>query len=503
MMNRKTIILLLALLSAGAFSFAQESKKSSLQQKAETEEAAGKTASARSLYMKAFDDYAGHGQMQQGVPCGVKAAMYLYTDGNYKEAFEWLRGIDQAIMADKKLTDAGKSALRYQTSRERMKMYMRMHRSASAGEQLGIMEGHARAAADDDVTADLLYNKTIYSYSVGKTAQGNALFKEMSEKMMAGKAYDKVEDAYQAVIKAGRNSGSASMVDQAYKNYIAWKDSASAMKHADEVALLKGQIDEGKAAIAERDSKLSSRQTFIVTLLVALAVLCGVLLMGSMVLLRYIRLTHKQKKTIRQADENNALKAKFISNMSAQLAPTLQQLDSHVPAVKALQDFSGHIQMLSDIDLSAGKKLELEDVQIQPLCEELVESVRSKAKPGVNLTADVSKTSVPLYVPYVRHILEHLLGNAAVFTPEGGHISLSFKKRSPHKFQFLVQNTGEAIPEEKREDIFKPFLEVRDLTQGDGLGLPICRQMATRMGGSLEVDPDFTRGVRFVLNLEA
>ena len=172
MINSKTIILLVALLFAGAFSFAQNNTKSSLQQKAETEEAAGKTASARSLYMRAFNDYAGHGQMQQGVPCGVKAAMYLYTDGSYKEAFEWLRNIDQAIMADKNLTDAGKSALRYQTSRERMKMYMRMHRSANAGEQLGIMEGYARAAADDDVTADLLYNKTIYSYAVGKTAQG-------------------------------------------------------------------------------------------------------------------------------------------------------------------------------------------------------------------------------------------------------------------------------------------------------------------------------------------
>ena len=503
MMNRKTIILLLVLLLTGAVSYAQETAKSSLQQKAETEAEAGKTASARSLYMRAFHDYAGKGQLQQGVPCGIQAATYLYTDGSYKEAFELLRDIDQTIMADKNLTDAQKSALRYQTSRERMKMYMRMHRSANAGEQLGIMEGYARAAVDDDVTADLLYNKTIYSYAVGKTAQGNALFKEMAEKMMAGKAYDKVEDAYQAVINAGRNSGSSSMVDQAYKNYIAWKDSASAMKHADEVALLKGQIDEGKAAIDERDQKLSSRQAFIVTLLVALGVLCGVLVLGTLVLLRYIRLTHKQKKAIRQADENNALKAKFISNMSAQLAPTLQQLDSHVPAVKALQDFSSHIQMLSDIDLSAGNKLELEDVQIQPLCEELVESVRSKAKPGVALTADVSKTSVPLYVPYVRHILGHLLENAAVYTPEGGHISLSFKKRSPHKFQFLVQNTGETIPEEKREDIFKPFLEVRDLTKGDGLGLPICRQMATRMDGSLEVDPEFTRGVRFVLNLEA
>lgn len=469
-MIRKTIILLQALLLSGAFAFAQQTAK---------------------------------GQVQQSVERGIKSAVTLYMGGNYREAFEQLRNTDHTILAAGDLTEAEKAALRYRTSRERMNMYMRMHRSANAGEQLGIMEGFARAAADDEVTADLLYNKTIYCYSTGKTVEGNTLFREMAEKMMAGKAYDKVEDAYQTVIAAGRNSGSTSMLDQAYKSFIAWKDSATALQHADEVKALNSQIEEGKAAIAERDGKLSSRQAFIVGLIAVVAVLCGLLLLGILLLLRYIRLTGKQKRTIREANENNALKAKFISNMSAQLAPTLQKLDAANPAVRALLDFSADIQTLSDVDLSAGKKLEKEETQIQPLCEELVESVRGKAKPGVALTSDVSKTSVPLYVPYVRHILLHLLENAVEYTPEDGHVSLGFKKRSPHKFQFIVQNTGASIPEEKREDIFKPFLEVKDLTQGSGLGLPICRQMALRMNGSLDIDPEFTRGTRFVLNLEA
>jgi signal transduction histidine kinase len=102
---------------------------------------------------------------------------------------------------------------------------------------------------------------------------------------------------------------------------------------------------------------------------------------------------------------------------------------------------------------------------------------------------------------YVSHILQHLLNNAAEYTPEGGKITLDFKKRGAHSQQFLVSNTGESIPEEKREDVFKPFLEVKDLTTGDGLGLPICRQMALKMNGDLEIDPEFTKGTRFVLNL--
>ena len=77
------------------------------------------------------------------------------------------------------------------------------------------------------------------------------------------------------------------------------------------------------------------------------------------------------------------------------------------------------------------------------------------------------------------------------------------KKRGAHSFQFLVANTGEPIPEEKREDVFKPFLEIKDLTEGDGLGLPICKQMALKMKGDLEIDPKFTKGTRFILDLHS
>ena len=106
-----------------------------------------------------------------------------------------------------------------------------------------------------------------------------------------------------------------------------------------------------------------------------------------------------------------------------------------------------------------------------------------------------------IHKEYVTHILQHLLKNAAEYTPADGKITLDFKKRGPHTYQFLVSDTGQGIAEEKREDIFKPFLEIRDLTTGDGLGLPICKQMALKMNGDLDIDPQFTKGTRFVLEL--
>ena len=94
----------------------------------------------------------------------------------------------------------------------------------------------------------------------------------------------------------------------------------------------------------------------------------------------------------------------------------------------------------------------------------------------------------------------HLLKNAAEYT-ESGKIFLDFKKRGAHTHQFIISDTGTGIPVEKQEHLFKPFTEIKDLTEGDGLGLPICALIATKMNGSLTLDTSYTKGSRFVLEL--
>ncbi len=498
-MRKKLVIIGMSLLVCCALIHAQEAGKNELQERAESEYAKGNSIAARALYIKAFESYVNNGKLKQGVDCGVKANKLYYEKENlYKEAFDLLRRIDQTIEA--KGQGANKSALHYWTSKERHLMYMKMRKLESAKEQMGNMENHATAANDASVNNDLLYTKTIYYYTIGQTDKGNATFKEMADQLTASKEYGKVNEVYQTLIANGRKSNSANLVAESYKSYLAWKDSASALALADTVGVLKKQIADNEAEIEEKDSSLTARQVTIVGLGILAAVLAVVLVLGALALLRSIYLTRKQKKTINSLSENNALQAKFISNISAQLSPTLQKLDKNVPEVKALQDFSEHIQTLSELESNTGTA-EKEDVQVSSLCDGLMDQIRNKVKSGVNLKVDAPKMTASINKEYVSHILLHLLHNAAIYTPADGHIALEYKKRGAHKHQFLVSNTGSTIPEEQREEVFKPFREVRDLTQGDGLGLPICKQMAMKMNGDLDIDPAFTKGVRFVLHL--
>lgn len=498
-MIKKIFSVLLVCLSLASLSArAEEPEKSSLQQRAEAASETNNIALARSSYIRAFEDYAGKGKMRQAVECGVKGTALYYKENYYKEAFELLRRIDQSILQAQMANPAG---LQYLVTKERLQMYMKLRKPANAQEQLNLMERQAAAAGDDQVTNDLLYTKALFYYTTGQNERGNAVFKEMVSKLTGSKEYGKVDEVYKTLIDNGRRSGSANLVAQAYTGYIAWKDSVAELKREDEVNALNQQIQEHQTTIDERDSSLRARNGIIMGLGVLLVALAAALVIGALVLMRFILLTRKQKKLIRLANESNALKAQFISNIAAQLTPTLQKLGPGQPEVKALQDFADHIQTLSSLETATDEQIETEDTELLPFCEDIMNQVRQHTPSSIALALDVHKSSIPLNREYVSHILLHLLNNAVFFAPADGHVKLEFKKRSAHKCQFLVSNTGSFIPEEKREDIFKPFLEVRDLTKGDGLGLPICKQMALRMNGDITIDPDFPKGTRFILNL--
>jgi len=459
-MKIRCLVLFLSVFFCCVFVHAQEAKKSNLQLQAEREDGKGNKVNARAFYLRAYEDYVKKGQTQEGVACGLKATVLYYQGDNlYKEGLDLLRRIDQSI--DAKADKGQRAALHYQTAKERFYIYTKQKKGEEALAQLNNMAKYANESNDIDLKNDHLFNQSVYFYSLGQNEKANATLNEMVNKM----------------------------------------NEASELKVAKKMEGLKKQIADNEADIAEKDSSLTARQAVIVGLSILAAILAAALVLGALVLMRSIILTRKQKKTIRQLSENNASQAKFISNISAQLSPTLQKLDSSTPEVKALLDFSDHIQTLSELE-NSNETVEREEVQLASFCEELTQKVKNKVKSDVVLKADAPKMTVKINREYVSHILLHLLRNAANYTPEGGHITLEYKKRGAHKHQFLVSNTGSSIPEELQEEVFKPFREVHDLTAGDGLGLPICKQMAMKMNGDLDIDPAFTKGVRFVLHLE-
>ena len=127
-------------------------------------------------------------------------------------------------------------------------------------------------------------------------------------------------------------------------------------------------------------------------------------------------------------------------------------------------------------------------------------SMQQKVMPDVAMTLTCSDKDFVMMTDSLRlqQLLLNLLTNAAKCT-EQGEINLDYQvDRDKQQVVFSVTDTGCGIPPDKQESIFNRFEKVDEFKQGAGLGLSICRTIADHFGGTLTVDPDYTRGARFI-----
>lgn len=101
----------------------------------------------------------------------------------------------------------------------------------------------------------------------------------------------------------------------------------------------------------------------------------------------------------------------------------------------------------------------------------------------------------------VQQVLINLLTNAEKNT-EKGSIILSCKKiENTDMISFTVTDTGIGIPVERMDEIFQRYKKLDDKKQGSGLGLDICRTIAKKLNGEINIDRQYTNGARFYFNI--
>ena len=104
----------------------------------------------------------------------------------------------------------------------------------------------------------------------------------------------------------------------------------------------------------------------------------------------------------------------------------------------------------------------------------------------------------------VRQILSNYLSNALKFT-DRGRIHVHLFRRTPEIARIEVSDTGIGVSPELRATLFQPFTQADSSTTrrfgGSGLGLSICRELATLMSGDVGMDSDGRTGTRVWVDL--
>ena len=108
-----------------------------------------------------------------------------------------------------------------------------------------------------------------------------------------------------------------------------------------------------------------------------------------------------------------------------------------------------------------------------------------------------SFTIVTDYLYLMRSIRE-ILYNSAKYS-DGKNITLRVKANR-NSVMFVFEDTGPGIKQEYLKHIFTPFYKSDSLSEGLGVGLPLTKRHVILLGGSLELDPDYRKGCRFIMS---
>lgn len=454
-------------------------------------------------YIKAYNSQVASHQYVQAAKSVAGAAKACAEAKNYDGAFKLVTGLDK-IMGERGVSADSLPEAYFYTARTRYALYRKMNNNAQAEAWLQKMGTYAKKIDNTAITNDMLFTEAQFYYSVGRNQLGDRCISRLIRQYETAKDYKAADTAYQKLIDRAVSSNDARLVERTFENYMKWSDSIEAINADTELGKVKQEMAESEAEVAQKQSTINSRTSLMIIFITLFVIAVAALGMGAVFYQRVRAKNRHMKRMAEEADMRSAAKSAMLQNMSSTMEPALDKLDPEDPAVKSLKGYVKKVEELSAVDSAPTvDNSALEEVNIESMVNELANEVRPRLRKGVTLHLDGTKGMVKIDRQGVEKILAHLLDNAAKFTPEGGRITLAYRKRGATSFQFVVTDNGPGIPAEEREGLFKAFNSAHDITEGDRLGLPICALRAEKMGGSLTIDPEITKGASFILSLKS
>ena len=226
-------------------------------------------------------------------------------------------------------------------------------------------------------------------------------------------------------------------------------------------------------------------------------------------------------KARNRAEESDRLKTAFIANMSHEIRTPLNAI---VGFTSVLPDIDNEEERKSLLDLihentqkllrivddvvniskieSGQEQLVMTTFDLNTMLAEAMAVFAEKLNPGVELNISFAQDALSVTTDMIRlsTIAKHLISNAMKFTQQGS-IIVGYDNPVDGRVCIWVRDTGKGIAEENLERIFERFYKVDEFIPGAGLGLSICRVMASSLGGSVTVESKLGEGSIFRVDI--
>ena len=233
-----------------------------------------------------------------------------------------------------------------------------------------------------------------------------------------------------------------------------------------------------------------------------------------------------------KAEHANIAKGQFLANMSHEIRTPINGILGMTDMLldTALSDTQVHyartvrtscntlLSVINDIldfsKIEAGKlEMEAIDFPLWALLDDLADMMAPKAfEKGLSFWIQLGP-ELPNLVhgdpTRLRQVLVNLVNNALKFTRSGSvviTVGMTPLGAEQGELRFSVKDTGIGIPAERLPHLFHPFTQADSSHTreygGTGLGLVICRQLLTLMGGDICVKSETGAGSEFLCTIK-
>ena len=235
-----------------------------------------------------------------------------------------------------------------------------------------------------------------------------------------------------------------------------------------------------------------------------------------------------------KAEQANRAKTEFLQRMSHDIRTPINGIrgmieianyykddpDKQTECRKKIWDASGLLLELVNEVLDMGK-LESGEIMLEERefdLKELLDSVgmvvdKQARERGITIRTDGYPVEHRCLIGsplHLRRLLMNIISNAVKYNRVGGEIRLGCCEKpsadpETAQIEFTCADTGIGMSEEFQKHVFEPFAQERNTARseygGTGLGMPIAKSLAEKMGGTLSFVSRQGVGTTFTLSL--
>ena len=239
------------------------------------------------------------------------------------------------------------------------------------------------------------------------------------------------------------------------------------------------------------------------------------------------------KEALKLTERANKAKSDFLARMSHDIRTPMNaivgmttiagaHIDDKERVLDCLKKITGASKLLLSLinevlDMSkieSGRfKLSEDEFNLGELLQELIVMMQSEIKIKAH-QLDVHVTGIQHEnvigdSQRIKQVLMNILSNAIKYTPDNGQILIEIKekpfKKGMANYEFIFTDNGRGMKPEFLKKIFQPFERADDQEisniQGTGLGMSISQNIIRMMGGDIQVESEYGKGSRFIVNM--